>query len=597
MHSSNRDRVKNPLPKNENKMAFERPITIKEAVDNIYRRHYLLPAIQREFVWSTEQIQQLFDSLMRDYPVSSFLFWQVEDENLGNYQFYEFIRDYHQRDNRHNTQANIKGEKGIIAILDGQQRLTSMYIGLKGSYSYKLPRKRWDNDQAFPKRKLYLNLLSRPTDEDCEYDFRFLTDDEACNPSTGAHWFLVGDILDFKEQKKVATYLKAHKLDSVEFSSDALYKLHETVHKNGSINFFLEKNESLDKVLDIFVRANSGGTKLSHSDLLLSIATAKWQSRDAREEIIKFVKEINALGDGFAADKDFVLKCCLILGGISDISFKVENFSDKNMAIIEKQWEDICNAIRSALMLVSGFGYNRETLTSYNALIPIALYLYNIGSPNNFTESSSFSADRKQIFKWLLRVLLKRTFSGQPDNVLRPMRDVINSKKGDGKFPIDALIERMKGTPKTISFDDDDIANIFEEHQYGQAQTFSVLALLYPSLDFRNKFHQDHIFPKSQFTKTKLARRGLSPTQIEFCLDNVNNLANLQLLEGTPNREKSNKDFSEWLSEKYKTQDLRTEYMRKNHIPTNVDTDFLNFEDFIIARKKIMIEEFKKLLL
>ena len=109
-------------------MAFVEPITIKDAIDNIHRKNYLLPAIQREFVWSVDQIETLFDSLMRDYPISSFLFWEVERKNVDKYQFYEFVREYHERDSYHNPKANLSGESGIIAILDGQQRLTSLYI-------------------------------------------------------------------------------------------------------------------------------------------------------------------------------------------------------------------------------------------------------------------------------------------------------------------------------------------------------------------------------------------------------------------------------------------------------------------------------------
>ena len=157
-------------------MAFVEPITVKEAVENIHQKKYLLPAIQREFVWETDQIEKLFDSLMQDYPINSFLFWDVEQGNIQKYQFYEFIRDYHERDNRHNPKASLNGEKGITAILDGQQRLTSLYIGLKGSYSSKLPYKRWDNDSAYPKRRLYLNLLA--SDEEEGYRYCFTTDCE-----------------------------------------------------------------------------------------------------------------------------------------------------------------------------------------------------------------------------------------------------------------------------------------------------------------------------------------------------------------------------------------------------------------------------------
>ncbi len=165
-------------------MAFQTPITVKEAVDNVHSKKYLLPAIQRELVWNTHQIERLFDSLMRDYPVGSFLFWQVDKRNAKKFVFYEFIRDFHERNRKHNTKADVSGEDDIIAILDGQQRLTSLYIGLRGSYSYKEHMKRRDNPAAFPQRKLYLNLIGKYCDEDdesldLEYDFYFLTDREA----------------------------------------------------------------------------------------------------------------------------------------------------------------------------------------------------------------------------------------------------------------------------------------------------------------------------------------------------------------------------------------------------------------------------------
>lgn len=75
-------------------MSFQTPITIKEAIDNIENNQYLLPAIQREFVWEHTKIEWLFDSIMRNYPISSFLFWQVEGETKKGYRFYKFINEY-----------------------------------------------------------------------------------------------------------------------------------------------------------------------------------------------------------------------------------------------------------------------------------------------------------------------------------------------------------------------------------------------------------------------------------------------------------------------------------------------------------------------
>lgn len=578
-------------------MAFVEPISIEQAVDRVHKKQYLLPAIQREFVWDTYQIERLFDSIMRDYPISSFLFWEVESANIKNYQFYEFVREYHERDNTHNPKANIDGETAITAILDGQKRLTSLYIGLKGTYAYKLPRKRWDNDSAFPKRLLCLNLLSPAENNDLAYNFQFLTDEELGQSDENNYWFIVGNVLSLKEAVDVNDYLLDHNIakygkDKFRFANKTLFKLYEVVQKNKSINFFLERDESLDKVLNIFIRVNSGGTQLSYSDLLLSIATAQWKEKNARDEITAFVDELNAVGDGFNLNKDFVLKSCLVLSGFTDIAFKVDNFNQENMFVIEKKWDDIVKAIKSAVVLISSLGYHRDTLTSNNSLIPISAYLYKIKSPDNFADSEKYQRDRQKIFKWLVMVLLKRTFSGQPDNVLRPIREVINSD-GDS-FPLEEIIAKLKGGNKSILFDGDEIENLLH-YQYGQAYTYSVLAFLYPSLDFRNKFHQDHIFPKKLFTKARLKKRGINDDDIDFYLNNYNHLANLQLLEGVPNQEKSGKDFDIWIKEKYPNVNDRRFYMERHYIP-DVDITFENFEQFIEERKKLILSAFEKML-
>lgn len=579
-------------------MSFERPITILEVIENINKRKYLLPAIQREFVWDTEQIELLFDSLMRGYPIGSFLFWSVEKVNQKKYQFYEFMRNYHERDNTHNTKANIKGDKDLTAILDGQQRFTALYISLKGSYAYKLPRKRWGNDDAFPTRKLYINLLSASDSIEKKYDFCFLTDKESKRKDDNKFWFKVEDVLELAKPHEVNNYLIKTGLAAVDqekaiFANETLFRLQEVIHKDKIINYFFEKDESLNKVLNIFVRANSGGTELSHSDLLLSIASAQWKKRDAREEITTFVDEINNIGDGFNCNKDFVLKSCLVLSDFKDIAFKVDNFKAENMLKIENNWDEISQAIRQAVNLVSSFGYNRYTLTSNNALIPIAYYLYKKGLPNNYHILAKYKSDRKKIFKWLIISLLKRTFSGQPDNVLRPVRLVL--KKNSEQFPLEKVAKKLKGRTKSITFNEEEIENIFD-CKYGQSYTFSTLALLYPSLDFRNKFHQDHIFPKRFFTPKRLRINKISDDEIQDYLDNYNYIANLQLLEGIPNQEKGGKDFKKWLIKAYPNKSKRKDYMRKNYIPEDIDLSLTNFPEFIKKREELLFDKFKELL-
>ena len=452
-----------------------------------------------------------------------------------------------------------RGKISKVLILDGQQRLTALYIGLKGTYAFKLPYKRRDNDEAFPKRKLYLNLLSESTNSDLKYDFKFLTKEEANKNNENTFWFEVGLILDFDPNNPSILYnfLVENKLSTNKFAGECLFKLADMVNKKGTINYYLEEDQELDKVLNIFIRVNSGGTQLSYSDLLLSIATAQWKEKDAREEITNFVNEINKTGDGFLFNKDFVLKTCLVLSDFPNIAFKVDNFNAKNMKQIEESWDEISQSIKTAINLANSFGYNHQTLTSNYVIIPIAYYIFKKGNPANFILSSKYQEDRKLIKNWILRSLLKKVFGGQPDNVLRPLRDVIRDNNAD--FPYSTIIEKLRGTNKSVIFSEDEINNL-SFHKYGQNYTFSVLSLLYPHLDYRNKFHQDHIFPKSLFKSKKLDKNGIPKEKHDFYLENFNSIGNLQLLEGIPNEEKSSKDFKEWLESTYPNEEAKQEY-------------------------------------
>eukprot|EP01035_Chromulina_nebulosa_P050300 gene50300-68375_t len=67
--------------------------TVASTIDKI-NRSYFLPAIQRPFVWNAEQVLSLFDSLMKGYPISSFLFWDVAPENKPNWQIYKFAENF-----------------------------------------------------------------------------------------------------------------------------------------------------------------------------------------------------------------------------------------------------------------------------------------------------------------------------------------------------------------------------------------------------------------------------------------------------------------------------------------------------------------------
>ena len=500
-------------------MAYEAPLTIFDVVQDISANKYILPSIQREFTWTSEQIEQLFDSLMQEYPIGTFLFWELPQSKYTEYQFYRFLQNYHEKNAIHNPKISLYGAENVLAVLDGQQRLTSIFIGLKGSYAYKMPRFHWNNDNAFPRRKLYLNIVAPASEGDNSYDFRFLTDEEI-NKAKGKsdyYWFEVGQILNMPDLSAVTKYVNryVYKNDLYDenqddFAMDCMAQLYKVIHTQPIISYYKVKREELDIVLNIFIRVNSGGTPLSYSDLLLSIATAQWENLDARQEITECVDELNSIGRGFNVNKDFVLKASLVLTGFKNIAFKVDNFNKTNMLKMEDNWKTIKEALYSAFTLVSSFGFNRESLKSNNAVIPIAYYLKTIGLPKSFEVATAYAENRRKIKKWLIMSLVKRTFGGQPDNVLRPLRDVIESN-GNNDFPLEAIIERLRGTSKSMVFTNDDIEMMLE-NRYGKAETLTVLMLLYPQLDYNNIFHIDHMYPKSKFTKKELRSTVIIPS-------------------------------------------------------------------------------------
>lgn len=580
-------------------MAYQTPITIKSAIDNIKKRNYVLPSIQREFVWDTDQIETLFDSLMRDYPISTFLFWKVNKNKIKDFQFYEFLKNYHERDCRHNRKAELSDDEDIIALLDGQQRMTSMYVALTGTYAKKIPYYRWDSKHAFPAKKLYLNLLKPSEQLEVEYDFKFLTEREA-QPRDGYFWFECGKILEITDMGKSSMFLMKNKLmdtsiyseEESEFAINTLNGFFNVIHQKGTISYYLEESEELDKVLQIFIRINSGGTKLSYSDLLLSIATAQWKEKDAREVIHEFVDEINMIGDGFIFNKDIVLKSCLVLADF-DVKFKVDNFTKENMIVIERNWDETSQAMRSAIQLVSKLGYSRDNLTATNTIIPIAYFIYKNKFSDSIIHSSQREDDRKAIKEWLARVLLKGVFGGQPDSIYPKMRDLVNENLG--KFPLQETIVHYRGSRKSISFSEDDIESLLDL-QYGKAKTYCALTLLYPGLNYNFKYHQDHIHPVSFFNKKYLRKMGLSEEHVEAYITACNGLPNLQLLQSTQNIQKSDKSLVDWLSLTYTSLSDKESFLRQNYIGVGDSLSLDDFLDFAVARRTALKNQFMNIL-
>ena len=515
--------------------------SIADALKRIQTNEYVLPAIQREFVWWPEQIEKLFDSLMQGYPFGTFLFWKVHPETSGKFKFFDFVRNYHERDAAHCPDLGALPNQALIAVLDGQQRLTALNIGLRGSMALKLPNKWWNNPEAFPKRTLRLDLLSspEPDEEGVRYRFKFLDEVQVAR-DTDAHWFKVSEVLGMSGGPEMLKKLMARGLqdDALMSAYEILDQLHRVVHTHQLINYYEETSQEIERVLNIFIRLNSGGTVLSYSDLLLSIAVAQWKDLDARDEIHKLVDELNGVGSGFALSQDFVLKAGLMLADIASVGFKVENFTAANMQILEKIWASVRSALVRTVELVASFGLNGQSLRADSALLPIAYYLYRRSARQSYVSHSSFAEDRLAVRDWLFRSIVKASgiWGSGLDTLLTALRDVI-AQNGEEAFPADALSRTMAQKGKSLSFEEAEIDDLLHL-PYGDRRVFPLLSLLFPFVDFHNQFHVDHVYPKSRFSRKKLLKAGVAEDEVEGLERRANELPNLQLLEGAANTEK-----------------------------------------------------------
>ncbi|WP_187841655.1 DUF262 domain-containing protein [Helicobacter pylori] len=556
--------------------------SIKEVVDGLNVR-YFLPDIQREYVWlkkaDEKKIEQLFDSILRGYPIGSFLFWKLQKEDIArsdeqdsdklNFQLYQFITNYDER-KPHNEKIRIEQIRrdDLSIVLDGQQRLTSLYIGLKGTRTLKKKNAKINNPNAYEEKRLYLNLKHQPNMDNPEDNYEFEFHAQKPENDKKHWWFKVGDIL---ELKNVWNYAQEHGLKDNEL--ELLETLNKAFHDKQLISFFEETEKNLNKVLNIFIRVNSGGVKLSYSDLLMSILTASFSS-DIREKMNELVDTLK--DKGFPnVGKDQVLKTCLLLIG-KDTTFELKNFNKKNIKEIEENWEKITESIYNATELLETFGYADYLGSAY--ILSSLAYFY-------FLNQKMDKNDEQQALKFVRNAQITSYFTPSTDTKLN---NIANSMKDVKTFEsFNHNLAKHQTCPLKITNDAIEEMMCSSSH----ALVFPILQILYPNLNYKtNTFHIDHIYPKSKFNK-----ENEKLNQDFYKCEN--HLYNLQLLEGAENSAKKDKDPEVWLKEEYKNQQAIEEYKRKNYIDPTLELEWENIKEFREKREEAIIKTLKEVLL
>lgn len=557
--------------------------SIKNVVDELNIR-YFLPDIQREYVWlrkaDEKKIEQLFDSILRGYPIGSFLFWKLQkediaksdeqDENKLNFQLYQFITNYDER-KPHNEKIYIEqiSRDELCIVLDGQQRLTSLYIGLKGTRTLKKKKARNDNPNAYEEKRLYLNLKHQPNMDNPEDNYQFEFHVKAPENDKKHFWFKVGDILEL--ESGVLNFAKKHGLEDNELN--LLEKLKDAFHTKQLISFFEEKEKNLNKVLNIFIRVNSGGVKLSYSDLLMSILTASFSS-DIREKMNELVDALKL--KGFSnVEQDQVLKTCLLLIG-KDTTFELKNFNKNNVKEIEENWEKITESIYNAAKLLENFGYVKYLGSAY--ILSTLAYFY-------FLKQKMDKNDEEQALKFVRNAQIMGYFDGSTDTKLSIIAHSIKEARAFETF--NHNLAKHQTSPLKITNDAIEGIVFFDRH----SRVFPVLHILYPNLNYKaTTFHIDHIYPKSKFKKEN---KKLDKDFYEC----GNHLYNFQLLEGTENSAKKDKDPEAWIKEEYKNEQAIEKYKKRNYIDPKLKLEWENIKEFRKKREEAIIKRLKEVLL
>lgn len=530
---------------------------------------FWLPNIQRPFVWSEDQICRLFDSILRQYPISTLLIWKT----TSGIKRRKFIDNWHSGIKLTDFYVPEDKKKKCL-VLDGQQRLQSLFIGLKGS---------------FEGNELYFDILSGEVaaPDDVKYKFAFLDTEEGVFP-----WIKFKDLVFSDETartacKRIIQNAGRELTDAEEDKIDEHVSLvFKAFHDDDGISYQeldSTENQALyteDDVVEVFIRANSGGTKLGKSDLLFSLLSSTWDEADKKME--ELLEDLNK--SGFQYNRDFILKTCLTLLD-KGARYEVQKFRTPDVRTkIEEEWDKITGAVRDVADFVVSKTYIRsdKAMSSYLALIPLIYLRYH--QPKAWREAEDPEG-------YLLRSLLTGAYTGIPDQLIDDLVKVLRESQ---TFKLKEVYGTIRGKGKSLELIEDKLWAI----RYGDENIHLLFNLMYRDFNYTpaytgNSPEVDHVFPRDTLRKVKINNPETGRQVMKYPKTIQDQLANCMLLTKGENGSsgKGSKPPEVWFADK------SDEYLDMHAIPTDrylwkVD----RFEDFIEARKKLLKKKFGPLI-
>lgn len=599
-----------------------------------------LPGLQREFVWSPNQIEMLFDSLIRGYPIGVLLKWDIRRAR-DDYYAYKFIPNYIADDGRVprpiTDQGFTRNNEGVdeagadSLIIDGQQRLNSLYIGLYGSivtYTGGSGRTR-DESRYWDEKKLCVNLFGHPQHDreglsgDYEFSFKksslFTDDDEfgyEHRANTHRYWFPLSDaiaddglLLDQSDLRSVAKdRVRSTTMEADEETRDALKDSASLVMDEFYHNVMKSKLpvETIKKdnhhIKEIFQRINIQGEEPRPYQLMLSKLMSTWpyledRPFNPRQKVEDWVEDFKREFSGYETeiDRDLFMRYSYMLLD-DDLAGKssVNNLSDSDLETLRTKWmegpEDYSyapfewfpRAMELSLQSLLDIGLSEYTMDSKSHIALLAKFFYE-----NPSVDHTAAETRNDIFKFFAILLLLNESHGllRRTKARRTMSVLTENKGGFSTFPALELFNTLEVSPAR-----EDIERVVKHAEYNPNATgtvtftsrnvAAVLGLLDGVYGDRNisDYEVDHIFPASRDGEVEAA------VGKEI---NIHRLGNLQLLHHRVNNsEKDDQWPLDWLNDLSEGEQRR--YRESNLYPEDIEMTPENYQEFVEKREELI---------
>ncbi len=481
---------------------------INQILDKIDEYQLFVPAFQREYVWKRDDAKKLIASLIKDYPTGTMLTWET------------------------NNPPELKGAKkydskqgAVKLILDGQQRITTLYMLIRGEFPPYYTPEEIVNDT----RNLYVQI------ESLELQY-YKKNQMENNP----FWLNITDI--FQKKCRVRDIVKAIKKvgEVSEEREDRLYdnfSLIERIPEREFLEQSIPIKANIREAIDIFYIVNASGVNLTEAELALAQISGYWP--EARE---RFKKKLSELADtGFVFKLDFIIY--VILGVLHSVGSEMQKLhAEDNLDAIQKAWERLENYTLDYvfnLMKSQAFIDHTKEINSVYALVPIIVYSFRKGDVPLSQEEIN------KIVKWFYYSQIRQRYISQmPQKLDKDIGIVVRSEN-----PFDELLNIIKAErPLEISPDEFvgvDVRNALFSLMRWYFKSRNAVCLttgigIRQNMGKRYSLEYDHIFPYSV-----LKTAGYEKNRLKYAL--AQEITNRAILTQVANRTKSNKLAEDYL--------------------------------------------------